>query len=613
MGNLTKGEAMGLERSVVPVLGVLALGLGLAAGTSAATGLDAGFGSAGGLVMTPLAAGTVDRYYGVTTAPDGGTYNVGVITTAERPGDQRFALTHVDASGKLDRSFGTDGVASINVYQGGLAEIARGVVVQAHGANKGKIVISGQAESAADPADVDIYVVRFDANGTPDTSFGDEPGSAVRVLNLSPGIVGSTRSPDNTWGLMIQPDDKLVIEAVRGNGAPGTPNANRADRDLAAVRLNANGTRDRSFGADGVASIGAVFTESGQTVQAVENPRQGVIQPDGKIVLGGYAQVNGLERPLLARFNSDGTPDATFGGDAGAQGIATAFPNGQNGTAEVYELALQGTKLVTAGYGTPTPQTSPPDMISLRFTSTGRLDTTYADNGIFRYDGQGAADRARDLTLLPDGRIVLAGATETLVPGVGAATNALLAVLKPNGALDTSFGKGGVLQVDPGGTADWFYGTTLLPSGKVIAVGYKGGVPTDGDDAAIARFDVGYVPVPVATVAGIEADAKLKRGPATLTGTVTPASGVSKVIVKLTRGSGAACRAFNLAKQSFSGQSCAANGGFAAVYANGRWTAYLGAVLPKGSYELQAVAVMPTGRKQPVTDGANRIRFSVTG
>ena len=256
---------------------------------------------------------------------------------------------------------------------------------------------------------------------------------------------------------------------------------------------------------------------------------------------------------------------------------------------------------MTAGYGTPTPQTSPPDMISMRFTSTGALDTTYANNGIFRYDGQGAADRARDLTLIPDGRIFLAGATETLVTGVGAATNALAVVLKPNGTLDTSFGKGGVLQVDPGGTADWFYGTTLLPSGKVVAAGYKGGVPTSGDDASIARFDVGYVPAPVAAIAGIKHNATLKRGPSTLAGTVTPDRRRGDAsTVKLTRGSGAACRAYNLAKQSFSGTNCAANKGFAAVYQKGKWTVYLGAALPNGSYTLEAVAAStPRRRSRP--------------
>jgi uncharacterized delta-60 repeat protein len=471
-------------------------------------------------------------------------------------------------------------------------------------------VISGQAESAADPADVDIYVVRFNANGTPDTTFGDQPGSAVRVLNLSPGIVGSTRSPDNTWGLMIQPDDKLVLEATRGSGAPGTPNASRSDRDLAAVRLNPNGSRDQSFGTNGVASIGGVFTEGGQTIQAVENPRQGVIQPDGKIVLGAYAQVNGLERILLARFNANGTPDATFGGNGGAPGIATANPNGPNGTAEVYEVGLQGGKLVTVGYGTQTPQTSPPDLISNRFTSTGALDTTYGSNGTYRFD-RGQADRGRDLTMLPDGRVVLVGATETLIAGGTLATNALAIVLKPDGTPDTAFGNGGVLQVDPGGTADWYYGSTLLSSGKVAVAGYKGGVPSTGDDAAIARFDVGFVPAPVAAVAGIKHLGTLKRGPTTLTGTVTPAAGVRQVLVKLTKGSGAACRAFNLAKQAFTGTSCLANKGFAAVYDKGKWTVHLGTALPKGSYALEAVAVTPSGRKQAVTPGANLIRFGV--
>src|SRR5262245_17188941 len=158
-------------------LGVSVIALGAGAVGAGATGLDPGFGSSGGLVMTPLEPSSVDRYYGVTPASDGGTYNVGVLSTAAAPGDQRFALTHVDASGKLDSKFGTNGVASINVFPGGgVTEVARGVVVQQLGANKGKIVISGQAESSADPADVDIYVVRFNADGSPDTSFGDQPG-----------------------------------------------------------------------------------------------------------------------------------------------------------------------------------------------------------------------------------------------------------------------------------------------------------------------------------------------------------------------------------------------------------------------------------------------------
>jgi hypothetical protein len=80
-----------------------------------------------------------------------------------------------------------------------------------------------------------------------------------------------------------------------------------------------------------------------------------------------------------------------------------------------------------------------------------------------------------------------------------------------------------------------------------------------------------------------------------------------------TRGSGASCRAYNLAKQSFTGTSCTKNKGFAAVLDKGTWTAYLGTALPKGSYAIEAVAVTPSGKKQAVTAGANRIVFSVTG
>ena len=109
----------------------------------------------------------------------------------------------------------------------------------------------------------------------------------------------------------------------------------------------------------------------------------------------------------------------------------------------------------------------------------------------------------------------MVGASESKTPAGTNATNALILKLTRNGALDTSFGNGGTVQVDLGGTADWFYGTTLLRTGKVAVSGYKGNVPADTDDAAIARFDVGYVsPVPVASIAGVKHNAKLTRGPA---------------------------------------------------------------------------------------------------
>ena len=121
-------------------------------GTTAASGpaagpalaLDAGFGK-DGVARVALAASGHQRFMAVTTAPDGKTYAAGFVTLSG--GDQAMAVARVDAKGGLDRSFGKDGIASVNVAIGGKAgELARSIVVQ----STGKIVVAGPVEH--DPA-----------------------------------------------------------------------------------------------------------------------------------------------------------------------------------------------------------------------------------------------------------------------------------------------------------------------------------------------------------------------------------------------------------------------------------------------------------------------------
>ena len=64
----------------------------------------------------------------------------------------------------------------------------------------------------------------------------------------------------------------------------------------------------------------------------------------------------------------------------------------------------------------------------------------------------------------------------------------MLVLLEEDGAPDTRFGKGGILQVDLGGPSDSFFGVTLTTDGAhAIVAGYKGADPTTGDDGVIAR------------------------------------------------------------------------------------------------------------------------------
>jgi uncharacterized delta-60 repeat protein len=593
-----------------------ALALGASAAGAWAAGLDPSYGAPDGYAATPLST-TADRFHATALGPNGGVYAVGYTTSPSARTDQQFALARILSNGTLDSSFGTGGVASINVKTGGTGEIATGVVVQTKGANAGKIVVAGQAEGVDDSADTDLYVVRFNVNGTPDTTFGDTPGSAVRVLDLSPGRVPSptappavVRSPDSTWGLLKQDDDKLVLVAARGNGEPGTPNANRTDRDLGAVRLNADGSRDTTFGTNGVVMVGAVFDEDGQSVNAAETPRGGVIEPGGKIVVSGYASVNGRNRPLLLRINGNGTPDASFGSVGGAPGLTTA-ELGPTASVEIHGVALQGRNYVTTGLGSQTASSST-DLVSLRFRANGSLDTTYGTSGFVWFDGgQGEDDGGRSLVVLPNQRIFIAGSTAALA-GATVQHDALGLLLTSNGQRDSSFGSSGVIEVDLGGAADAFVGLTLLPTGRVVAAGFKGGTTVATDDAATARFDAGFVPTaPVATIAALTHNATLTRGPIRLTGRVTPAEGVSRVVLKLTQGKGAACRAYLPAKLTFSGRSCPRSRGFTASYSNGRWAFELANRLPRGTYQLDAVAYSNAGKAQPIKLGKNRIRFTV--
>ena len=140
--------------------------------------------------MVPLSATSGDRFLGSTPGPGGTTYAVGFTTSPGSP-DQSFVLAKLRSDGSRDAEFGTNGVASINLRPGPFAqppanpdgtfpatptgnqEVARGVVVQ----SDGKIVITGQAETPASPApfdmrDVDVYAVRFNADGTLDTTYG---------------------------------------------------------------------------------------------------------------------------------------------------------------------------------------------------------------------------------------------------------------------------------------------------------------------------------------------------------------------------------------------------------------------------------------------------------
>ncbi|MCL6703955.1 calcium-binding protein [Pseudomonas sp. T1.Ur] len=175
---------------------------------------DMSFGING--VMTLPAPGTLQSVQGITTLADGSM----LVHGAPAFHNSLFKYT---ASGELDTGFGDNGVlalTSFGSYRGGVA-------VQ----DDGKIVMS--ATTAFD----DFTVMRFNADGSPDVSFGDQGLARIDL----PGVWAASTE------ITLLPDGKMLLG--------GTAFANGGS-DFAVVQLNADGSLDTTFGStDGSARL----------------------------------------------------------------------------------------------------------------------------------------------------------------------------------------------------------------------------------------------------------------------------------------------------------------------------------------------------------------------
>ncbi len=469
------------NRRRVGALAVLAgTGLALSAGV-AVPNTNSGSGQA----VTPLSVGESDQYQDSAIGPDGSVYHVGYVDSAAVV-DRVVALTKTKADGTLDTSFGIGGIVTKNFRSGpfqagpvgnaptGTSESGRAVVVQ----EDGKIIVVAHAETPADSgkdnlSDNDIYVSRFNPDGTLDTAYGT---NGVLRIDLSDGIRATGIRADQAYGAAIRPDGRLVIFASKGTDS-GDPT--RAFSDLAIISVTTAGALDATYGDAGVAVGGAPDID--------ENPRHGLVEADGKLIIAGYG--GNPQRPILFRTLADGTPDPTFG----TNGSANVPLPPSTGRAEAYAMVPQGDKYVIAAYGARAESSGNTDAILYRINQNGTWDTTFgpaAQGGLVSFDGGvgNGADRFRNVAGLPDGRFVAVGATATqAAPEI---TSGLIAVFKADGTFDTSVGDNGIIKVDFGGNGDHLWG--LAVNGlKVTASGLLGGgaVPKR-NDAALAWLDL---------------------------------------------------------------------------------------------------------------------------
>src|SRR2546421_4377407 len=411
--------------------------------------LDPTFGT-DGKVLTDFDHST-DIAYAVAVQTDGKLVVVGTTYRDNDFSDEDFAVARYNPDGTLDKTFGVGGKVQTDFP--GLAAVASSVVVQPDG----KIVVAGGAFPLFTFLG-DFKVVRYNSNGSLDTSFGD-------------GGIVTTTFPEGSYAfdVALHADGKIIAAGtVFVNFIPGES----SNTDFALARYNPDGTPDAAFGSGGQVSTDFVGME--------DDAFSVLIQSDGKIVAVGSANSPATYYDFAAvRYLSNGTIDTAFGV---AGKVSTDF--GDQNFDRAHSAALQPDgRIVAAGFAI-SQNGGVQNFAVARYTSNGVLDTTFSRDGITQIDFGSCCQSAYQVLLQSDGKIITVGYPNT----EDSDSDFLLARLNPRGSLDPTFGVGGRVRTSFGDLNGGANGAVLQSDGKIVAVGFQATFSNQWSNFALARY-----------------------------------------------------------------------------------------------------------------------------
>src|SRR4051794_467742 len=278
------------------------------------------------------------------------------------------------------------------------------------------------------------------APGDLDPSYGS---GGKATIDFSSGNEGA-------FSLRLQPDGKAVLGGYDGS-------SKSLGNQLAAFRLNVDGTRDLGFHLNGESAL--IGFASPSVAHAI------ALQSDGKIVLAGQTTATGSDF-AVGRINADGSLDTTFSAPTGK----TTVQFFGNDAAHAVFVQPDGS-IVLAGYGGMNN-----NLAQTRVSSTGGLDFGFGSLGTSE-ENLGGSELAFGGALQPDGKIITVGSTSL-------ASDIAFSRINANGSPDTSVESNGAISLSVGG-ADIGRAVAVLPDGKILVAG--GGGP--GNDMFVLRLN----------------------------------------------------------------------------------------------------------------------------
>ena len=443
-----------------------------------------------GTPRTAVGDGKIVIAGGFTSLQPSGT---GVVTTRNR-------IARLNANGTVDSEFdpnANNAVAALAVQR------------------DGKIILGGSFSTLQPPGNENSAtrnrLARLNANGTLDSEFYPNFGGNVVAIALAPdGDVMVGGQFTSVWGRGTITTQRPYVARLNPDGSLDTGFTASANSTVAAFAFQPDGkvilggyftaiqSRGLATGAlrNRLARVGADGTlDTTFQVDAEGRPLVSLVQPDGKVIIGGsFTTVGGLTRSYLARLNPDGSVDASY---------APAAPNGR-----VLSIARQADgKLIIAGTFTLIGTTARSYLA--RLNTDGSLDTTYNTNP----NGQVGA-----LVLQADGKVLIGGnftslnhIVTTITPGAAVGTTTATTAdgsatttttVSTSGGVtttdkSTNYFRGYLARLNTDGTVDAFNpgasstvsSIVLQSDGKILLAGaFTAFTPSSGSSSTSQSF-----------------------------------------------------------------------------------------------------------------------------
>jgi uncharacterized delta-60 repeat protein len=379
---------------------------------------DPGFGI-NGVVKTPAPP----------TGINGGSFAKEGLLQA----DGKLVLAvYVNGKSKLTRRL-ADGTIDSGFANNGYSVVVSMVVEAAAMQADGKIVIAG-----AKNGQIGFMLARYNADGSLDASFGN-------------GGITTTDFATSTFDFLTD-----VAITPSGNIIAGGLSNRTGVTQFTLVQYNSSGAIDNSFGVNGIVTT-AFFGHDQSSLNSL------AVQPDGKIIAAGQAFTNGNGNFAIARYNMDGTPDASFN----FTGQTTTDISSRDVVLSVIYSSYG--RIYTGGYTT--------DNFGVRHFTTasynidGTPDVGFNGTGFLISTFGSGFEICANVKQQPDGKLIASG--NTVDDPLG--NDIVLTRINVDGTIDNGFGTNGNGQIRADINNGYDEGAYLIlqPDGKIITGGSR--------------------------------------------------------------------------------------------------------------------------------------------